>query len=177
MKLGVIIVGTSFSSTWVLNWTKVLTEYISRCQHEVHMLTLNSFEVSKEFREFIADLDRVLVLDHRCLPNTDCIRKIVDNDSDGMICPCIFGQAAQNLDAVKNGENITLDVLKFWQNENPDDNLLAIDSGSLKCAAMPVSFYDNVPDGAGETTIFEGLKESVYLHTTVKVITEVVLYL
>ena len=53
MKIGIVIVGASFNSTWILNWTKVISEFINKSEHAVHMLTVNYFEVTEPVADAI----------------------------------------------------------------------------------------------------------------------------
>lgn len=176
MKVGLILTGAHFSSTWLLNWTKTIGEFVGKSQYEVYMFTTQRLEVSPEMKEFVSQVDTALILDSSVLPNYECLSLLAESDADGIVCS-VAAKSQQHIQASKGGEPISRDVLQFWVKENPTECMFKVDAGHFACTSVSPSVLQGLPDGATYRDIMEGADNTVYIHTKAHSVVELVAHI
>uniref|UniRef100_A0A6C0F8Q7 Uncharacterized protein n=1 Tax=viral metagenome TaxID=1070528 RepID=A0A6C0F8Q7_9ZZZZ len=152
MKIGIYVIGESFSNKWLLNWTNFITNSVKSNNYEIHLLNHTEMTFNKEFENFVAKTEKLLFLTNKIIPDFTKINKLIehsnnDANNNSMICAKIIASDMNYIDATKNNQQISNEIVQFWINENPNSALLQVDTGHLKCSIIKsellISFLNN----------------------------------
>lgn len=142
LKLGIVLVGETYSSTFMLHWTKYISDVVKKDEIDLSMMTVSLFEVDEKFRTFVSHSDYCLVMNTKCVIQTEVMNDIITGvkKCNGVCVPLLYGNSMSHIDAQKSKDDaaqITVENVKFWQSNNEGEDLMKVYKGSTRCMMIP----------------------------------------